>query len=293
MRSSYRAAAAGLALSAARFQLQPQLADCEEASPYNFPKSQLFKPSVPYPQFDPDWDFRKPKPEEGKKVKLGSSRHIILVRHGQYDESSRLDEERKLTELGRIQADRTGKRLAEMAKHMNVKAIHVSGLTRAIETADIISKHLPDVPRTSPNQNLNEGRPAHVIPRKRPMSLEGVHEGSARIEAAFRTYFYRSMPEMIEELPKPEDAPPQEKEPKPEDAHEVEIIVCHGNVIRYFALRALQLPPEAWLRTSTFNCSLTYLVCKPHGSVSMRMFGDVGHMPMDEITFSGHHGFNW
>lgn len=41
--------------------------------------------------------------------------------------------------------------------------------------------------------------------------------------------------------------------------HEFEIIVCHANVIRYFFCRALQLPPEAWLRLCTFNCSLTYL----------------------------------
>ena len=41
-----------------------------------------------------------------------------------------------------------------------------------------------------------------------------------------------------------------------------DIVVCHGNVIRFMALRALQLPPEAWLRLCTFNCSLTYLVVR-------------------------------
>ena len=29
----------------------------------------------------------------------------------------------------------------------------------------------------------------------------------------------------------------------------------------------LQLPPEAWLRLSTFNCSLTILTIRPSGSV--------------------------
>ena len=41
--------------------------------------------------------------------------------------------------------------------------------------------------------------------------------------------------------------------------YEFEIIVYHTNVIRYFVCRALQLPPEAWLRLCTFNCSLTYI----------------------------------
>ena len=41
------------------------------------------------------------------------------------------------------------------------------------------------------------------------------------------------------------------------DARRYDVVVCHGNVIRYMALRALQLPPEAWLRLCTFNCSIT------------------------------------
>mmetsp|Transcript_2928 Transcript_2928/g.4046 ORF Transcript_2928/g.4046 Transcript_2928/m.4046 type:complete len:93 (-) Transcript_2928:29-307(-) len=85
------------------------------------------------------------------------------------------------------------------------------------------------------------------------------------------------------------------KKSKPEkhEKHEYDIVVCHGNVIRYFALRALQLPPEAWLRLCTFNCSITYLVVRPTGSVSLRTLGDIGHLDMKETTFSGHYGFEW
>lgn len=75
--------------------------------------------------------------------------------------------------------------------------------------------------------------------------------------------------------------------------HEYDIVVCHGNVIRYFALRALQLPPEAWLRLCTFNCSLTHLVIWPHGSVSCNSIGDVGHLSLEETTFSMHEGYEW
>jgi hypothetical protein len=59
------------------------------------------------------------------------------------------------------------------------------------------------------------------------------------------------------------------------------------------ARRALQLPPEAWLRFCPFNCSLTYLTIRPTGSVSCRLLGDVGHLPYDMVTFSKHRGYNW
>jgi hypothetical protein len=78
-----------------------------------------------------------------------------------------------------------------------------------------------------------------------------------------------------------------------EAEHEFEIIVGHGNVIRYFFCRALQLPPEAWLRMSLFNCSMTYIMIQPHGYVSVRMLGDTGHLNYDDTTFSGMHGYNW
>lgn len=69
--------------------------------------------------------------------------------------------------------------------------------------------------------------------------------------------------------------------------------MCHANVIRYFFCRALQLPPEAWLRLCTFNCSLTYFTIRPTGTVSCRMLGDIGHLPLELCTFSMHSGFNW
>jgi len=57
--------------------------------------------------------------------------------------------------------------------------------------------------------------------------------------------------------------------------------------------RALQMPPEAWLRLSIFNCSITYIMILPNGYVAARMLGDIGHMSYDDITFSDKHGFNW
>jgi len=89
----------------------------------------------------------------------------IRKRHGQYDETFKEDEKRNLTELGRKQAHLTGQRLAEMIqgvddkfKPLPVGTIRVSDMTRAKETASIISEHLPGyIRRTEPDPLLNEG----------------------------------------------------------------------------------------------------------------------------------------
>ena len=81
----------------------------------------MFQPKLPYPAWNYNWDGRMVpgktdldghKTGEAKTVK-GKTRHIILVRHGQYVETSSDDESRKLTKLGRLQATKTGKRLGK------------------------------------------------------------------------------------------------------------------------------------------------------------------------------------
>jgi serine/threonine-protein phosphatase PGAM5 len=292
-----------------------------------FPLRQLWKPKVEYPLFDGNWDNRKPE-TTGDKVKdhqnsryirkHGVTRHIILIRHGQYDETHREDEKRILTPLGRKQAELTGKRLAEMIAGLDeqfgpchVNTIRVSNMARAKETADIIAKELPDsVIRAEPDPMLNEGRPCHTIPGGKVSSntIMKTDEGNKRIEQAFQTYFYRAdSPELPKENEETKgnsnesinkeaeevSAEEEEGELKGHPQHSFEIIVCHANVVRYFMCRALQLPPEAWLRMCTFNCSLNYVAIRPSGSVSVRMLGDIGHLGYKHSTFSMHHGFNW
>ena len=62
------------------------------------------------------------------------------------------------------------------------------------------------------------------------------------------------------------------------------LFVCHGNVIRYFFMRALQLPPSAWLRLGVSHASLTVITVRPKGKVGATNLGDVGHMPKNLIT---------
>ena len=113
--------------------------------------------------WDSNWDCRSQEPSDEKVPK--ASRHLILIRHGQYDYSGPTDLDHKLTELGRQQADLTGQRLKELELGAGLKytALHQSTMTRSMETAGIIKGHLSHVPlKTDPL--LCEGAPCWPDP---------------------------------------------------------------------------------------------------------------------------------
>ncbi|KPP64802.1 serine/threonine-protein phosphatase PGAM5, mitochondrial-like [Scleropages formosus] len=205
---------------------------------------------------DPSAELEKKKPK--------ATRHIILIRHSQYNLKGESDKERFLTSLGREQAELTGQRLATLG--LKYDFIVHSTMTRATETANIISKHFPDVEKVSCDL-LREGSPIEPVPQVGHSKPEFVyHEEGARIEAAFRRYIHRADVE------------------QKEDSYD--IIVCHANVIRYFVCRALQFPPEGWLRMSLNHGSITWLYVRPSGRVGLRMLGDAGFMPPEKLTRS-------
>ncbi|GKY92886.1 hypothetical protein MPSEU_000257700 [Mayamaea pseudoterrestris] len=278
------------------------------------PKTQTL-PKVPYPAWEYDWDGRltprtsleSMRTVDGLKAsKSGTTRHIIMVRHGQYDMSHPDDDEKcTLTALGRRQALRTGQRIALMTQQLQtpvttdgsnasaiwISAIHQSNMARAKETASIIASQLPTVELHHPDASLNEAIPAPMIPLRPdvPNAKQEIDEHHERIEEAFRKYFWRAVNTKSDGDGADESATRSEVHQQ----HEFEIIVGHANIIRYFVCRALQLPPEAWLRMSIFNCSMTYIMIQPNGYVTVRLLGDTGHLPYEETTFSGNHGWNW
>ncbi|XP_052891064.1 serine/threonine-protein phosphatase Pgam5, mitochondrial isoform X1 [Anopheles moucheti] len=228
-----------------------------------------------------NWDHRDPKslvkplkkvddPESqndyNKAVELKKGRairHLILVRHGQYNLDGMTDSQRTLTELGRKQAALSGERLKHLA--LPYDEIVRSTMTRAQETAEIIGKSLMHLKLVN-CPLLEEGSPIPPEPpvgHWRPEASQFFQDG-ARIESAFRKYFYR--------------ADPSQK------SDSYTIIVCHANVIRYFVCRALQYPAEGWLRISLGHASLTWVSIYPDGRVSLRTLGDCGHMSKDCLT---------
>jgi serine/threonine-protein phosphatase PGAM5 len=174
-------------------------------------------------------------------------------------------------------------------------------MVRAKETAALIAKQFQEEKMTpqKPDPLLNEALPAPMIPIRPdiPGATEEIDLNHDRIEEAFQKYFYRDDKDDDSNVIKKAFQKYFYRDDGESNANidndEFEIIVCHGNVIRYFFCRALQLPPEAWLRMQTLNCSITYIVIRPNGMVSARMMGDIGHLDYDESTFSGKFGFKW
>lgn len=63
---------------------------------------------------------------------------IYLIRHGEKEQDWCNEQRLNITERGRRQADKTGLYL----KNKNIEKIYASSMTRAIQTAELINRHL-------------------------------------------------------------------------------------------------------------------------------------------------------
>ena len=70
-----------------------------------------------------------------------------------------------------------------------------------------------------------------------------------------------------------------------EHEHVAEVIVCHGNVIRYLCCLALQIPAQAWMRLQLSHCSVVWIEIRPNGAVVLNAFGSSTHMPIADVTY--------
>ncbi len=61
------------------------------------------------------------------------------------------------------------------------------------------------------------------------------------------------------------------------DKHE--IIVSHGNLIRFLVSRLLADSGNNWTRLGTDNCGISEVVIKSDGRIVLVTYNDVGHLP--------------
>ena len=193
------------------------------------------------------------------------TRRIYLIRHGEYDQADTTDSDigKKLTPLGIAQARLVSARLKGMPVVFN--SLTSSTMTRARETAIVINQDFPKL-KLQQLDLIRECTPSTW--RKDIMeetdSLELI-ECKANLENAFQDIFF----------------------PSPDSNDRNDIIVCHGNVIRYFVTKVLKADPMAWLQMSITNCSLTIIRILPDGSMKLDTFSDYGHIPENMRTFTG------
>ena len=191
-----------------------------------------------------------------------ATRTIYLIRHGHHDLQNNTGDELGggLTPTGVKQAELTAQRF----RWFPINAIYTSSLRRAAETAEIIVREFPDIPLQK-SKRLWE-RIVHVSP-KLAESLntnpEKMAEQTRLVEKVFEKRF---------------------KCAHGHDKHE--IIVSHGNLIRYFVCRVMQVRPEAWINMDMCNCGVSEVLIRPDGSMLLVSHSDVGHLPPHLRTYS-------
>jgi serine/threonine-protein phosphatase PGAM5 len=191
-------------------------------------------------------------------------RTVFLIRHGEYEHDEDCDEDIGcgLVTLGRQQARLVADRLKAMP--VEITSIQTSAMTRARQTGEIIAARFPDLDLTT-ERDIRECTPT-TWRRDIMVDLEPgeAAECEVNLEAAWARIF---VPAAV--------------------VNEYDVVVCHGNVIRWFMTKALKVDPLAWLQMSIANCSLTVVQVGANGSIKLVAFADSGHLPYSMTTYPG------
>ncbi len=198
---------------------------------------------------------------------------IYLIRHGQYNvkpwqslgssfslEQLLLTTDGPLTDTGVSQSMAVGARLA----HLDLAAIHCSSLKRTVETAEHIGKVFPNVPIVKSDM-LWECIPVqHATPTEDVALLgtDDIEQSRIRSDQAYDKYIQAE-----------------------DKADTTELVICHGNIIKYFVTRILSLPLIAWTWIDVVNCGITKVGVNEDG-VRLLSFNDTGHLSPELETFT-------
>lgn len=181
---------------------------------------------------------------------------MVLVRHGHYVADPAIDERigPGLSPLGVAQA-----RLAAARLHNDlprIDGLYVSPMQRARDTAAAIGTAFP-TQAFDVVADLAECTPPT---RRKDIMAEETEESTtackAQLDRAFTRFFET-----------------------PSNAGRIDLLVCHGNVIRYLVTRALGVDTAAWLEMSPGHASVTRIRIEADGRYKVIAVGDVGHIP--------------
>jgi probable phosphoglycerate mutase len=213
------------------------------------------------------------------------TRYLYLVRHGDYQEFE--GEEGPLRRTGRRQARAAGRALA----HLPIEAIHASELPRALETARLLAQAFPRL-EVTPTALLRECAPAlgfGVLSDPRCVGGLSLPRVRARLERdpLFRDRLARRWAKATgRPAPSNEQAERAFQRffvPAP-DGERHEVLVTHGNLIRYLCCRVLGVLPEAWTEMGTFNCGISRVVIQDGPRRLLVSYNDFGHLPLQLRT---------
>ncbi|MEO5618139.1 MAG: histidine phosphatase family protein [Candidatus Eisenbacteria bacterium] len=200
---------------------------------------------------------------------LTGYRYLYLVRHGWYDFGDKRDDRigMGLDSLGRVQARLVGERLAALP--VKIHSLTSSTLTRARETADDIGVLL----RMQPERDslISECQTPSLradLNAREPQADQDACQ--ARMLRAYARYVHPAGSR--------------------EDVRDV--LVAHGNVIRWFVTKTLGLDTKNWTSLDLANGSITVIAVRPDGMARLVAFSDTGHLPPAAQTWTGR-GAGW
>lgn len=195
-----------------------------------------------------------------------AERFLYLIRHGQYHYHHDLTNQLggTLTDLGCQQASLAATALRDLP----LTSFHCSNLLRAEQTAEIIAEVLPNHLARQSSSMLQETLPCVPIDatesffEHRPQyTPERIAQNRERADEAFTHYFTRA---------------------NSEDEHD--LLVCHGNLIRFFVCRVLDVPCETFFKLFINNCGLSIVKIEADGNMWLMGHNSVAHLPPDMQT---------
>lgn len=189
-----------------------------------------------------------------------ASRYLYLIRHGQFNPDEKINPRGDLSPIGKKQA----RAITKVFKNIPLTAIHVSTLLRAVQTSEPLAKAHPDI-KVSFTHKLLECIPP-LVPELRDDYFKDVSDEDLRrhywhAERAFSSFVRRTT-----------------------GADKHEVLIAHGNLIRYLVCRAMDVDATAWSALTSFNCGITRIVVESNGLCSLISYNELGHLPPDLHT---------
>jgi serine/threonine-protein phosphatase PGAM5 len=186
-----------------------------------------------------------------------ATRTLLLARHGKY---ARGPHGEALTPLGKKQAAALGRHLTGA----RVDAIWSSTMPRAVETAAIVRDRAFPRKKVRRCSDLCECLPglAPALRERLDISSATARDGRRHAERAYRRFFRRARSRSTTEL-----------------------LVCHGNLIRYLVVRAIGVrDTTVWTRLAVHNGSLSAVDIDARGQARLVFYNGRDFMPRKAWT---------
>ncbi|BCB91198.1 histidine phosphatase family protein [Phytohabitans suffuscus] len=190
---------------------------------------------------------------------MTAHRFLHLARHGDAVDDG------DLSEAGREQATRLGRRLARLP----IAAVHHGPLPRAAQTAALVAEHLPGVPVRAAEEVGD-----YVPPVPDPSALP---EPYARFLAEVPPAEYERGARLA--------AAAIARHAGPGDASH-ELVITHSFTVAWFVRHALDAPRARWLGLNAANTGLTTILYRADRPPALVAFNDLSHLP-ERLRWTG------